>query len=176
MPYCFLNYLPRKDDNKLSPDCPDEVGTLLLADLPGLEWGLFDVTAGQGWSPQDPATADLAKLIESAKRYPPALALAREEVGLVFENHRPERAEFGRVYGAALQTHLFKQHEAPYVLAPALKDEVGYLRKGEWYWLLQVAGSPPVLSWVSHDFHMCNGGINDFDLTGAQLKHLGYVV
>jgi hypothetical protein len=51
---------------------------------------------------------------------------------------------------------------------------VGYLDEGEWYWVLRVSGSPPVASWVSGDFHVYNNDMSDFDLTGQQLKQLGY--
>jgi hypothetical protein len=88
----------------------------------------------------------LAALIESGKRYPPA---------------------FARSYEAALRNLLSRQHEAPYLMAP-------HLTNGEWYWVLEISGSPPKLSWVSDDFAVQTGKITEFDLTGQQLKRLGY--
>ena len=93
---------------------------------------------------------------------------------MVFVDHRPSVAEFAGAYEVAVRTHLSRQHEAPYVLAPAVKNDVGKLRRGEWYWLLEVSGTPPAISWVSADFQIHQTDVNDFDLTGQQLKRLGY--
>ena len=174
MSYCFMDYLPARDGHGLAPKCPEEIGFILLADLPGVPWGIFDADEDNAWSPTTPVSGELAGLIESAKRYPPALALAREEVRQVFGDHCPSQAEFARAYGTALRAHLSQQHESSCVLAPALKGEVGYLTEGGWYWLLRISGNPPLVSWVSDDFHVYNNDMNDFDLTGQQLKQLGY--
>ena len=51
-------------------------------------------------------------LIESGKRYPPALALARQETEEVFEGHQPSIEEFQRAYIDTVRHHLSHQHEA----------------------------------------------------------------
>jgi hypothetical protein len=173
MSYCFLSYLQEKDDQGTVPDCPDGVEFLLLADLQGVAWGIFEVSSEGSWSPAAPVSDELARLIESGKRYPPALGLAREEVTQVFADHRPSQAEFANAYGTALRAHLSKQHAATYVLAPAVKDDSS-LAQGGWYWVLQVSGRPPRVSWVSDDFYIHTNDIGDFDLTGQQLKQLGF--
>ncbi len=160
MPYCFLTYRPERD-------CPETIKAVLLADLAGVPWGIFETAADDAWSSESPVSERLAALIESGKRYPPALALARQELQQVFAEHSPSHAEFARAYETGLRNYLARQHEAPYLLAPALKD-------GEWYWALEISGSPPKLSWVSGDFTICTSNITDFDLTGQQLKRLGY--
>ncbi len=172
MSYCFMNFL--RNGQGLAPDCPDGVGFVLLADLPRVPWGLFAADENDAWSPQHLVSAELAALIESGKRYPPALALARDEVRQVFGDHCPSEAEFARAYGLSVRTHLSRQHESSYVLAPALKDGAGDLTKGEWYWVLRISGKPPAASWVSRDFHVYSNDMNDFDLTGQQLKRLGH--
>lgn len=174
MSYCFLDYAPARGDHGVAPDCPEGVGFLLLADLPEARWGLFETTDVDTWSPESPVSEELAGLIESGKRYPPALALAREEVREVFGDHRPSQSEVARAYGAALRNHLARQEDAPYVLAPALKEDVGTLTVGEWYWLLRISGTPSRVSWVSDDFRICTRDVNDFDLTGQQLKRLAH--
>jgi hypothetical protein len=142
---------------------PAGAGAVLLADLPALPWGLFETAEETGES----VSERLAALIESGKRYPPALALARLEVRQVFAEHSPSYSEFARSYEAALRNLLARQHEAPYLMAP-------HLTNGEWYWVLEISGSPPKLSWVSDDFAVQTGKITEFDLTGQQLKRLGY--
>jgi hypothetical protein len=174
MAYRFLDHRPTPDGRGVLPDCPEGIGFVLLADLPGVPWALFDIAADDAWAKEHAVREDLAALIESGKRYPPALALARQEVRQVFGDHAPSHAEFQRAYGAALRNYLSRQHESPYLLAPSLKDEAGRLVRGEWYWVLEISGSPPRAAWVSDDFHVHEAKITDFDLTGQQLKRLGY--
>jgi hypothetical protein len=174
MSYCFLKCVPAVEGHERVPVGHEGHGILLLADLPQVGWGLFDVDQDEGQAPEHPGTDELAGLIESGKRYPPALALARDEVRMVFVDHQPSIAEFAGAYEVAIRTHLSRQHEAPYVLAPALNYDAGSLTRGEWYWLLEVSGIPAVMTWVSADFHIHKNDVNDFDLTGRQLKRLGY--
>jgi hypothetical protein len=143
---------------------PEATRAVLLADLPALPWGLYETAEDAAGSP---VSERLAALIESGKRYPPALALARLEVRQVFVEHSPSPAEFAPSYEAALRNLLSRQHEAPYLMAP-------HLTNGAWYWVLEISGSPPKLSWVSDDFAVQTGKITEFDLTGQQLKRLGY--
>jgi hypothetical protein len=175
MPFCFLNQKPNPDGEDSVPIVPDGVRAVLLADLPGLEWGLFEVHAAIRWKLEAPVDEQLDGLIRSALRFPPALALARNELGLVFEDRKPTRDQLIAAYTAALESHLAKQNESPYVLAPAIKDDPGYLKRGEWYWVIEVSGRPAVVRWISSDFRIYKGDVTDFDLTGQQLKNLGYI-
>jgi len=177
MLYCFVNWVPAKDGEGLEPEVPDGVEGLMLADVPNVDWGLCEVDVDSGddvWVPETPVGAELAGLIESGKRYPPALALARQEVVQVFDDRPPTQAEFANAYAVALQAHLSRQHEAPYVMAQAMKDKEADLAKGEWYWVLQISGTPPQAFWISDDFHTYSNDMSDFDFTGQQLKRLGY--
>ena len=175
MSYCFMNLRASREGTGLEPDFPESVGFVLLADLPTVDWGVYEFNAdvgGDAWTPSAPVGDKLARLIESGKRYPPALAIAREEVVQVFGDHQPSQSEFTTAYTAALRAHLSRQQEAPYLLVQALRDDTGYLSAGEWYWALRIHGSPQVVSWVSDDFQVYENPVNDFDLTGQQLKQL----
>ncbi len=172
MPYCFMKSRRTPDGEGLTADCPDSVSYLLLADTEEAEWGLYDYVEAEShaWTPEYPVSKSLSVLIESGKRYPPALALARQETREVLGDHRPSIEDLQRTYAAAIQHHLSQQHEARYVLAMALQDETIDLCKGEWYWVLSVDSS--AISWVSDDFFVYCSPISAFDLTGAQLKRL----
>jgi len=175
--YCFVNLVPARDGQGLEPEVPDDVGYLLLADFPGTDWAICEVRGNpgdHGWVPEAPVGDELALLIESGKRYPPALGLARQEVVQVFGEHLPSRDEFKNAYAVAIQAHLSRQHDAPYVMAQALRDEDGHRVKGEWYWVLQISGDRPDALWVSDDFQILSDDMNAFDFTGQQLKKLGY--
>ena len=159
---------------------PDGARVLMLAGVQHLDWGLYEVecpaTAGIDWEPPAPVTRQLARLIESGKRYAPAMGLAREEINQLFTDQQPSHSELADAYSTALQTHLARQPIAPYVLAQALTDDGRYRNRGEWYWVLEVAGIQPVATWVTPEFHIHDCMMIDFDLTGQQLKRLGYVV
>ena len=160
-----------------SSDRPDRVRILRLAGLPHLDWDLCEVcpeAADVDWVPPAPVAKQLARSVKSGKRYPPALGLARAEVGQLFAEQQPTQAEFEAAYAKALQTYLSRQHDAPFVLAQALTDDGHYRSRGEWYWVLRISGNPPVASWVSDEFHIYDNEIDDFDLTGQQMKQLGY--
>jgi len=176
MPFCFMNLRATRSGAGFEPDFPRGVDFLLLADLPELDWGVyeFDVKRDDdNWMPPDPAGDELAALIESGKRYPPALALARDELVMVFGEHRPTQDEFATAYASAIRSGLSRQPEVPFLLVQSLTDEPGYLSKGEWYWILRVTGTPPVACWVSDDYHVYKNPVTDFDLTGQQLRQLG---
>ena len=155
--YCFLDYTAGK-------------GHLLLADLPELGWGIFEV--GDGGAPENPVREGLAQLIVSAKRYPPALALAREDLGTVFGDDHPGELELAMAYETGIKTYLARQHESPHVMAKAINDDPGRLVCGEWYWVLEITQT--LAAWVAADYRIRDNEMSDFDLTGEQLKRLGY--
>ena len=173
MSYCFMKYRPASDGHGREPDCPDSVSCLLLAGPRDTEWGLWDYVdkESSGWRPEYPAGESLAILIESGKRYPPALAIARQETEEVCEGQASSKEDIQRAFASALQHHLSRQHEARYVLAMALQGDGIDLCKGEWYWVVSADSS--TVSWVSDDFFVHSNPISAFDLTGAQLKYLG---
>ena len=89
----------------------DELASLLAA-VEGGEWGLWEYAADPTgeWVPEHPVSEPFADLIESGKRYPPAMALAREETIEVFDGHDPTPDDLQRTYSAALQAHLSRQY------------------------------------------------------------------
>lgn len=173
MPYCFMKLRPEPDGEGFGPDCPKSVSCLLLADTDGpSKWGLYDVSEDEpgAWKPEHPASESLAALIESGKRYPPALALARQETAQVLKGHDASIEDLARTYATAIQHHLSRQAEAPYLLAKVLQGDAIDLCPGEWYWVLTADSSS--VSWVSDEFFVHASPIAAFDLTGAQLKRL----
>jgi len=175
MPYCFLNWVPASDGHGLEPDCPDGLGARLLTGLQEVGWGIFDIRRDDSWSAEKPVDEQLADLIDSAKRYPPALAIAGHQMKHVFGDETPNQTDFARAYARELVAHLSKQQQDPYVLVRALKTGPHDMFEGEWYWVLRVTGSSPRATWVSGDCVLHDCDVNDFDLTGQQLKRLGFM-
>ncbi|CAN0587078.1 unnamed protein product, partial [Laminaria digitata] len=84
--YCFLQLRKAKDHDGQEPDAPDEVSFLLLAEVgtsSAYPFALYECTWDTDmlkWEPGYPASGRLTALLGSARRYPPALALARQQI------------------------------------------------------------------------------------------------
>ncbi len=175
MRYCTMEL--QKGPDGWAPNFPDGVGFLLLGD-PGGEstWGLYAYTvndAHREWHPDDPIGPELAALIESARRYAPALALARDKITDLFSARMADRAEFLAAFQAALTAYLRALPDSGYLMAPAVREEVGYLVPGEWYWILGFTSSrQDSVRWVSDDFFVYTNPNNHFDLTEGRLERL----
>ena len=172
MEYCLASLGPAPDGHGLSPDFPEGVSSLLLADLRHVRWGLYQYDSGDDWASQHRVDDWLAALIESGKRYPPALAFSRQRVQTTFENSTPSREKFAREYGGLVELRLAQQQESRFLLARARRDEIGYLTKGEWYWVTNVTVEPAIVSWVSDDYFFYNNPLEDFELSEAQCQFL----
>ena len=175
MGYCFMNLRRSKEELGWEPDFPEGVDCLLLADCRPAKWALYEFrtnAATEDWTPESPISDELVALLESGKKFPPALALARDRVSEEFNDREPTREEFVTVLADSLCLHISRQPDAGYFLAPALRDAFG-LCKGEWYWILGIAQSyPNVVRWVSSDFFVYENAITDFDFTKQQLEQL----
>lgn len=170
-----MNLRRAKDGPGWEPDFPDGVSFLLLADLREAKWGIYEFTLNEGnenWRPSEPVSDELARLIWSGKRYPPALALARDELARAFASHRPNKEEFARAYADAILSRLSQQAEAPYFLARALGGDGIDLTPGEWYWILRIQKSPVAVYWVSDDYFIYQNPLSDFELTNDQVDRL----
>ncbi len=177
MAYCFMNLRPAKDGYGRRPDFPEGVSFLLLADHRYADWGLYDFQRDQAtedWNPPSPVSTELAALLESGKRYPPALAIARNDVARLFLSRTVvPRDEFVSAFVESLSCRLSSQPSDGFVLAPAVQDEPGYLSTGEWHWILQVSETdPPSALWVSGDYFFYRNALTDFDIPAHHLRAL----
>ena len=167
MPYCFMDLRPFREGEGREPDFPEGVDFLLLADLRASDWGIFEYATGkehEDWTPVMPVSDVLDRLIESGKRYPPALALTRDDLERRFVRYSPDREAFQKAYIELLERHLSRQLEDGFILARATRDELGYLEKGGWYWVLSAQDDPTTVSWVSDDYFVYHTAAGDFEL------------
>lgn len=166
MPYCFATH-------SAMAGIPQP--TVLLADLPDADWGLYEsAVAADGVDTHEfePVADALHALIESGTRYPPALALAREEVHEVLAGEPASRHDFVTAYSTAVRAYLERQYESTFVLAKALTDGEHGRACGQWFWVLEVTLTPSVAVWVSDDYCLREAPASAFDLTGQQLRRL----
>jgi hypothetical protein len=172
MRYYLVDYVPSGRGS--GPALPDRIGFLLLA-APGYDsqWGLFAVDTEVPRSEHVRAvSAEVDNAVQSAERYPPALALARNAVASQFDSQHPTDDEFCGRYVQCLLEHMGQQAAAPYVFAEAIGDELGYLTRGQFYWVLRYLRGPEMVDWVSSDYFVYQNPASDFDLSPVEVDAL----
>ena len=176
MPYAFVNLIRVQGDDFRKPDLPEGTSYLLLADGRATTWNLYDYSldeANEDWRPEHPAGSVLSALISSGMRYPPALALARDEMSRRFRTHEPSVEEFEDAMVESLSRHLSDQFDAGYMLVQARVEEIGYLHVPEWQWVLGLSTKDPsMVRWVSDDYFVYCNPISNFVFSDAQLRAL----
>ena len=174
MQICYV----RKRHNKKSgwrPDLPKNCGFLLLADVRGLHWGIYQISSNQDFSSHPhirPVPRTLRTLVLSAKMYPPALALARDCLSRKFATRRPTRPQFQRAYATCLRKYLQSQDKFRFPLVEAVADEVPYLSSGGFYWAVRYDRATRSLFWVSDDYFVYRNNVEHFKINRAALKSL----
>lgn len=172
MPYAFSRK-KRDEEGFNGPDFPDGTSFLLLADGRAMDWGLYDYSLDEqheDWVPEFPAGEELAALISSGMRYPPALALARKEISLMFRTEEASLEGFESAMVESLRRHLTHQFDAGYMLVQSRVEELGYVHVPEWYWVLRLSKKDcNSVMWVSDDYFVYCNPISNFAFSEAQL-------
>ena len=172
-----MNLRRSKDKHGWEPAFPKGIDYGLLADLPGIKWGVYEYKldqANENWTPSNPISDELEALLWSGKRYPPALAIARVDIAHKSGSHRPNQHEFEEAYINAIRYRLSQQQNSPYFLAKAINGDGIDLVPGEWYWLLRIKGNPTIASWVSTDYFVYENPISAFELTIGQIERIQF--
>ena len=174
MRYGYANWEPDPSGGR-GPKLPPNHGFLLVAE-PGYasEWALFrvdlaDYTRREGLTP---ITDELDGLLLSGEMYPPALALARDEVMEHFSGRVASHAEFDGFYRERLRHHLAAQDTAGYLMARCLRGQGIYLRKDSYYWLIDYMPEREAVRWVSSDYFVYTDPASDFEVTTQRLAQL----
>jgi hypothetical protein len=171
MAYYFIDW--EHTEQGYRPAIPEDLPFLMLAEpgaaSEGATFGLFECDFPEGVERPDSVhrvPSELAELIDSAKDYPPALALVRHDPRLRASLSSPP--EFGKVLGELLVNQLHEQIAAPFFLAKARRTEVGYKDAGGYYWIVGYDGEK--VRWVSRDYHVYTDLAEDFDLDMVVLE------
>jgi hypothetical protein len=113
-------------------------------------------------------SGEAAAAIQAARQYPPALAAAREAV-----DSAPARVgdgdSFVALYVCAATEALAGRDSDDWQLASSVRDDLGYLRCGERYWVRPVPDQAGLVSWVSDDYFVYRNPLSDFDLSSGRL-------
>lgn len=162
--YYLANWKHLKSGQKVA-DLPKNIGYMLLASpFYESEFSLFecDIKESDKFPNIEKVPKENFFLIESAKQYPPALAIGRDNIQDQFKSH-PTRKEFLDTYCQVLESLLSQQRDSKYFICKASKTESGYLYKGEYYWIIDYKKSGEV-SWVSRDYFVYQNCLEYFDV------------
>ena len=170
MAFYFIDWIHTNDG--YHPCLPEGTGFLLLAEPAGEpKYALFSIGSIDSDNVPDGVEAvsfDLAKLLNSAIDYPPAMAIARAEVRRI---HYASRAEFAADLAARLSVHLAAQKNSPIFLAKVVGSKTVYATPGRYYWIVNYRPNRKghELSWVSDDYFVYSDPIDDFDVDPVEL-------
>jgi hypothetical protein len=172
--YYIADYVPMPSGPGFTPALPDGTGFVLLAGpSDGPKWGIFACDNEVDLLERAaPVPTDLEEILESGRRYPPALALARDDATQFVDGPGMSRADFVARYAERVVHHLNRQRNAPYLIGEAVVEEPGYLRCGQWYWVLRYLRGTNEVRWVSDDFQVYQNAASDFRLSANELDRL----
>ncbi|MFZ5832451.1 MAG: hypothetical protein ACOY3P_20380 [Planctomycetota bacterium] len=161
-------------DSKRGPDgaapaLPDGTGFLVLAEV-GKQNSPWAVVQCSRRVPQSHVVralpGNVRDAIESAQQYPPAFALARNDLEGRSKSELSTPEAFMNAYRQALLRHLRGQGGHGFLLAEAVGEESGYLYRGCFYWVLDLDPSTQTVRWVSDDYFIYENPAADFDFCG----------
>ena len=166
------------ENEELSPNFPDDICWLLLADTNSSEWSLYkyiQYSDDKEWQPENKVDEQLNSLLDSATRYPPALALTRNEITKKQYEKPPTLNQFSNSISESLKKYLSLQSEDNFILAESKTCEIGYLEQNEWYWLLKITEKDQAkVYWVSDDYFIYCNDIGNFKVSAEQIEKLKY--
>jgi hypothetical protein len=178
--YYFVNWRQAREGDGWEPDLPEDVpGYSLFFDPSNTaDWAIFhcsfdDETEDRGSAVPVPDLLD--GLIASGERYPPAIAITRNEVCQFNPVSIPGKSEFIEMCVKRLFHHLDCQGTASYFLAKATRHQMGYLCKDEYYWIVRYVNdeeNPHSALWVSSDFCIYINPLSDFVIEKDALESL----
>ena len=183
MPYAFMSLRPQKNGHGFGPDFPEGFGFMLLADCHGpdwlelgVDWALYEYTPDDehwDWEPETPLSNEHSSLINSRWSYPPAMALAKNDVKKLYRGKQPTKEEFAAAFAASMRSHLANQNQSGFQLVEVVRTTLYYKYQGQWYWVLAISKSEPhTVIWVSDNFYVYQDAAADFNLTSEQRNRL----
>lgn len=165
--YCLANWKTINSSQQVA-DLPEDAGYLLLASpCYKPQFSLFEVEEKNDLNESEKVSDEIYGLIESAKHFPPALAIGRDKVEEHIEDNfkdHPTKTEFLEVYKDILKDVLVNQRSSNYFICKAKDTESGYLYKDEFYWIVNYSNSERQVYWISRDYFVYQNHIDYFDV------------
>lgn len=148
------------------PALPDGIGYLIV--VYGRDYAIFE----SDWLGRDlpegvyPVPEGLARLLTSTMGYPPARALAMESC----EDKELDYPDMCESLFESLLLNLRSQADDGFRILRASGDQVGYLNRGQFYWVLGYRCD--FVYWVSSDYQVYTDHCSDFGLEEGDLPLL----
>jgi len=172
--YCFVEWHDFQEESM--PNLPEGTPFLLLAGTPEISrWALFECELADDFKFSESielVPEELEILLYSANSYPPALALARDDIEVSCKNMENISKEvFCQMFSSILKQHLQLQRHSAHFLAESLIDEEDYLVKGAFYWIVGFDPEYNEVEWVSDNFYVYQNPVSDFGLEPHKLRN-----
>ena len=117
----------------------------------------------------DKVSDKLEILLDSAKLYPPAFAIAFHNANLSWPI---TKQEYEQKLITLLRKYLSNQHSDSFLLCEANSEQIGYLEKGEFVWVVRFYPESDEVLWVSSDYELYRDSILKFNLKADLLQKL----
>jgi hypothetical protein len=171
--YCFVEWQDLQTESM--PRLPEGTPFLLLAGTPEISnWALFECDLPDDFQFDDSielVEEELEILLYSANFYPPALALAREDLEIACKKLKSISKEiFTDLFSNILRKHLQLQRFSSHFLAESQIDEEDYLVKGAFYWIIGFDPEINEVEWVTDNFYIYENPAADFGLEPHMLR------
>jgi len=121
----------------------------------------------------EPVPARLGRLLQSAKRYYPALALARESLEADSDHLPCDKEQYAERLADEMERHLKAQRDTPYFMAQAVKPCLtGYRFAGEYVWVVAYDPRLKHVFWVTDDYFVYDSPLAHFVIDEERLRPL----
>lgn len=172
--YCLIKWDGSEEEGKI-PNLPDDTPFILIAGEPDYcEWGLFECDLPDGYQFNDyiqPIGEELDVLLYSAASYPPAIALAREDLEIALRKMKNvSKKDFEDMFKNILKQYLQLQKHSGHFLAESLENDEDYLIKGAFYWVIGYDHLNDEVKWVSDDYYIYENPSKSFGLDPQKLR------
>ncbi len=117
--------------------------------------------------------ARLERMLQSGKRYYPAIALARASLERETDHVMDSRERYAERFADEIEKHLAAQREAPYFMAQATEPcATGYRFAREYVWAVAYDPHSKHVFWVTDDYFIYHSPIDHFRVQEEHLRLL----
>jgi len=174
--YHFVNFKHSNDDDQ-TLDLPDSIVSFSAKYPTTLEatWCLCDSefnTDDIAALNLETVSNELTILLNSAKLYAPAYALAFSKVNALWPQ---SKAEYEQNLINVLKQYLANQSEHGFFLCESKIEETGYLSTGEFVWIVKYIPEIEEILWISSDYEIYQDPIAKFNLNPLSLSRLNAI-
>lgn len=174
--FCFVEWESFQEEEVI-PKIPDDIPFVLIAGDPGFsKWAILECDFPEDYEFFDeeisPVPEELEILLYSAKSYPPAIALAREDLSVSCKKLTNLSLELlSEMYAGILKRQLELQKHRLFFLAESNIDEDDFLIKGAFYWIIGFNIYTNEVDWVADDYSIFQNPAEDFGLDPIHLRN-----